>query len=245
MAQNFEEWYKQIPVITRSYVTISILTTGACALDIISPLTVYFNSRLIFKKYQLWRLFTNFFFFGNLGLDFFFHIFFLFRYAKLLEETSFRGRTADFLFMLMFGGTLLTCAAPFVNIQFLGSPLVFMMVYVWGRRNPTAQMSFLGVFNFTAPYLPWVLLAFSVLLGSSPVADLLGMAAGHAYYYLEDVYPLISGRRLLKTPAIIKMLLPEDDIMAAPLYVREIWGGQADGQEGMGPNAAEDDGVGN
>ena len=40
------------------------------------------------------------------------------------------------------------------------------------------NMSFLGLFSFTAPYLPWVLLIFSVMLGSSPVVDLLGMAAG-------------------------------------------------------------------
>ena len=57
-------------------------------------------------------------------------MFFLCRYCKLLEETSFRGRTADFFFMLLFGGGLLTLAAPFVNIQFLGSSLTFMMVSV-------------------------------------------------------------------------------------------------------------------
>ncbi len=48
---------------------------------------------------------------------------------------SFRGRSADFLWMLLFGGALLTCIAPWVNIQFLGSSLTFMMVYVWGRRH--------------------------------------------------------------------------------------------------------------
>lgn len=55
-------------------------------------------------------------------------MFFLSRYCKLLEETSFRGRTADFFYMLIFGGVLLTTAAPFVNIQFLGHSLTFMMV---------------------------------------------------------------------------------------------------------------------
>ena len=69
---------------------------------------------------------------------------------------------------------MLTCCAPFVNIQFLGSSLTFMMVYVWGRRNRAVTMSFLGLFTFHAPYLPWVLLGFSMLLGSSPAVDLLG-----------------------------------------------------------------------
>ena len=53
-----------------------------------------------------------------------------------------------------------------------------MQVYVWGRRHPYVQLSFLGIFTFTAPYLPWVLLAFSVVLRSSPAIDLLGMVAG-------------------------------------------------------------------
>ena len=31
--------------------------------------------------------------------------------------------------------------------------------------------------------------------------------AGHLYYYLEDVYPVISGRRMLRTPRFLKALL--------------------------------------
>lgn len=37
------------------------------------------------------------------GLDFVFHMFFLVKYSKALEEGSFRGRSADFLWMLLFG----------------------------------------------------------------------------------------------------------------------------------------------
>jgi hypothetical protein len=91
---------------------------------------------------------------------------------------SFRNRSADFLWMLLFGGALLTVMAPLASIEFLGSSLTFMMVYVWGRRHPYVTLSFLGIFTFTAPYLPWVLLGFSLMLGSSPKVDLLGMVAG-------------------------------------------------------------------
>ena len=51
-------------------------------------------------------------------------------------------------------------------------------VYVWGRRHPYVNLSFLGIFAFTAPYLPWVLLAFSVTLRSNALVDLLGIVAG-------------------------------------------------------------------
>ena len=150
------------------------------------------------------------------------------RYCKSLEEGSFRNRSADFLWMLMFGGAMLIGLAPFVKVQFLGSSLTFMLVYVWSRRNPGIPLSFLGIFTFGAAYLPWVLMAFSVLLGASPVIDLLGLAAGHTYYYLEDVYPRISGRRLLKTPGIVKALFPQPPIMrTAPVAPREAAGGGA------------------
>lgn len=95
--------------------------------------------------------------------------------------------------------------APFAKVQFLGTSLNFMMVYVWSRRNPDVPLSFLGIFTFGAAYLPWVLMGFSVLIGSSPVVDILGMIAGHTYYYLEDVYPHTQqgrGRRFVQTPRV-------------------------------------------
>lgn len=40
------------------------------------------------------------------------------------------------------------------------------------RRNEHVRMNFLGMFPFTAPYLPWVLLTFSALLGSPLGSDM-------------------------------------------------------------------------
>lgn len=155
-----------------------------------------------------------------------FHMFFLARYCKLLEENSFRGRTADFFYMLLFGATVLTgivliggmipyLSVSFARIIFLSNSLTFMMVYVWSKQNPFIHMSFLGLFTFTAAYLPWVLLGFSVLVGASAWVDLLGMIAGHAYYFLEDVYPRMTGRRPLKTPSFIKALFADEPVVVA------------------------------
>ena len=164
--------------------------------------------RLLFCFFGGFRLF--FLFFGLFGIEYVFHMFFLVRYCRLLEEGSFRGRTADFLLFLIFGGSIMCCVAPFINTPpFLGSSLAFMMVYVWGRRNELVRMSFLGLFQFHAPYLPWVLLGFSVLLGNSPAVDLMGIATGHVYFYLEDVFPHTAtgrGRKVLHTPRVLHWL---------------------------------------
>eukprot|EP00455_Lapot_gusevi_P008630 TRINITY_DN1378_c0_g1_i10.p1 TRINITY_DN1378_c0_g1~~TRINITY_DN1378_c0_g1_i10.p1 ORF type:complete len:222 (-),score=34.22 TRINITY_DN1378_c0_g1_i10:116-781(-) len=215
-----EHWYYDIPPITRAYMTGALLTTAACAFDLISPFSLYFSWDLMISKGQVWRLITNFFFFGaNFSLDFIFHMFFLVRYSRSLEEGSFRGRTADFFWMLFLGAVVMSLLAPVLKLNFLGPSLTFMMVYVWGRRNPYARMNLLGVFNFTAPYLPWVLLSFSFMLGSSGVVDVLGIMVGHLYYYLEDVYPLMipSHFRFLKTPRFVKILFNAD----AQIHVQE------------------------
>lgn len=47
------EWYYEIPIISRLYLTGAILTTTACALDLVSPFSLYFNFNLIFFKGQV------------------------------------------------------------------------------------------------------------------------------------------------------------------------------------------------
>uniref|UniRef100_K7G170 Derlin n=1 Tax=Pelodiscus sinensis TaxID=13735 RepID=K7G170_PELSI len=123
---------------------------------------------------QIWRLITNFLFFGPLGFSFFFNMIFLYRYCRMLEEGSFRGRTADFVFMFLFGGFLMTLFCLFASLFFLGQAFTIMLVYVWSRRNPYIRMNFFGLLNFQAPFLPWVLMGFSLLLGNSIIIDLLG-----------------------------------------------------------------------
>lgn len=60
------------------------------------------------------------------------------------------------------------------------------------------QMNFLGVFNFTAPWMPWVLLGFSMAMsGQVPTADLLGIVVGHLYYFFADIYPHTAGGNII------------------------------------------------
>lgn len=224
--------YFEMPVVTRSYATACFLTTLACQLEVVSPLHLYFNAKLILDG-QVWRLGTNFLYFGDFSLDFVFHMFFLVRYCRALEEGSFRGRSADFLFMILLACVVMSFVGPYVNVYFLGSSLTFMLVYLWGRRNPMVRMNFLGLWNFQADYLPIVLLGFSLLLNHNIIADLIGIGVGHVYYFLEDVYPKeqaeggMGGPRLLKTPAWLVRAIdgPIDDPDYVPPPAEERAGG--------------------
>ena len=69
-------------------------------------------------------------------------------------------------------GALMAVAPWCTHIMFYGSSLTFMLVYLWGKRNPGMQISLLGLLAFNAPYLAWVLLGFSLLLGHDVSSDL-------------------------------------------------------------------------
>jgi Derlin-2/3 len=83
------------------------------------------------------------------------------------------------------------------------------------------QMAMFGLLVFRAPYLPWVMLGFSVLIGNTITMDLIGIAVGHVYYFLEFVYPVMAElrgwqlKRLMEPPTIIRWvcdsLLQEND----------------------------------
>ncbi|XP_075915223.1 derlin-2 isoform X3 [Petromyzon marinus] len=218
--QPLQHEYLVMPPVTRVYTSACVITTAAVQLEIITPFQLYYNPDLIFRHFQVWRLITNFLFFGPVGFNFLFNMVFLYRYCRMLEEGSFRGRTADFVFMFLFGGLLMSLCGLCVNLVFLGQAFTIMLVYVWSRRNPYVRMNFFGLLNFQAPFLPWVLMGFSLLLGNSVIVDLLGIAVGHVYYFLEDVFPTQpGGTRLLKTPHLLHLLFdpPEEEPDYTPL----------------------------
>ncbi|KAK3825586.1 MAG: Derlin [Benniella sp.] len=202
-----ETWYYDVPLVTRIYATGAALVALGVQTGFTNAFQLYFDYQLVFYKHQFWRPITTFLYFGPLGLDFVFHMFFLVRYSRMLEEGSFYGRTMDYAWMLFLSAVSLLCLSPFVVMPFLGSPLAFTLVYIWSRRNPSIPLNFLGLFVFTAPYLPWVLLGFTLLLNSHfPKGDLMGIAVGHIYYFLEDVWPkeqASGGRRYLQTPSFL------------------------------------------
>lgn len=92
----------------------------------------------------------------------------------MLEEGSFNGRTADFVYMFIFNAVILVVFATCVGLTFLGQAFTLMLVYLWSRRNPFVRMNVFGILSFNAPYLPWVCLFFSLLLGNNAMYDFIG-----------------------------------------------------------------------
>lgn len=201
-----EEFFTNLPRITRIWLVLALASTFASEMKLISPRKLVFFPDMIYEEYELWRLFTPFFFFGGFGMSFVFNLFFLVRYSGALEADPFAttagstvGNTADYLFCLLFCGSIMLVVAYFMEMAVLGPCLVFSLLYLWSRKHPDDPISFWG-FRFKGIHLPWVLTIFGILIGNSPIPDLIGIAVGHVFFFLVEVMPLRTGRDVINTP---------------------------------------------
>lgn len=173
-----EAWFFEMPVCTRWWTTATVAVSVLVQCEILTPFHLFYSYRAVFVKNQFWRLITNFLYFGPLSIDLLFHVFFLQRYSRLLEESS--ASPARFSWLLLYTTVILLIISPYLGMTFLGHALQSTLVYIWARRNPETRLSFLGLLVFTAPYLPWVLMAFSLVLhGNVPKDEMCGAIVGH------------------------------------------------------------------
>ncbi|KAF5360752.1 hypothetical protein D9756_005031 [Leucocoprinus leucothites] len=145
-------------------------------------------------------------------VHFVFHLFFFMRYSRMLEESSFANKKADYFWLLLLSSIMLLALSPLVNLPFLSSSLAFVPIYLWSRRHPSTPISLFGLFTISAPYLPIALVAFSWVLNGSwkaAAADLIGCAVGHVGWFLRDVWTreMVGGPTVFsEAPEVLKRL---------------------------------------
>ena len=135
------------------------------------------------------------------------------RYSRMLEESSFANRKADYVWLLTLSSIMLLVRpqlshktlldvlilssvpeqllSPLVNLPFLSSPLAFVPIYLWSRRHPATPISLFGLITITAPYLPLALVGLAWVLNGTwraAAGDLLGCAIGHIGWFFRDVW---------------------------------------------------------
>ncbi|XXQ31225.1 Derlin [Plasmodiophora brassicae] len=205
MAPSIEEWWAEIPPVTKALMIAAIGTTAVVSLGIVHPADLYLDTHAVVRHVQVWRLLTCFSFLGTIGIGWFLQLYIISKYGATLEKEYFRGATsrADFVFMLVFSASVLVLASLVVpGLYFLGPSLVTVLIYVWSRSDPHTPVTFFG-FRFQAWQVPFLLMVFHVLMGGSALPDIVGILAGHAYYFSTTVVPRAYGVTLVKTPAFL------------------------------------------
>lgn len=64
------EWYQSLPPVCKVWGTACVLTTIGVQLSVIDPRSIYLDYPFVFKKFQIWRLLTNFCFLGGFSFPF-------------------------------------------------------------------------------------------------------------------------------------------------------------------------------
>lgn len=102
--------------------------------------------------------------------------------------------------MTIFGGVALIVLYPLLGIsmKFLGHNLATYYVYIWARTFEGADVNFMDLFTLKAEVMPWFFCLQTFLLEQEiPFADLIGIAVGHLYYYLNN-------KKLLQIPDSVR-----------------------------------------
>lgn len=114
-----QEWYYSIPPVTRTLLTACVVTTCAVSMGMVNPMMLPLIWPLVWNKFQIWRLITNFFFLGKFSLGFVFQCYILYKYSSNLEKDPYpsgggsgTGNRADYVFMLVLCGLAL-CVSGF------------------------------------------------------------------------------------------------------------------------------------
>jgi len=201
-----EEWFKNLPPITKTYLTSAVVTTALLMFGSISPQQIYINYELVFKRFEIWRLLTNFLFFGKFSFKFVFQMFILQSYMSMVEThrkyAGDRGR-AEFIHMIIFMVLVLLLVGFLMGgLPFLGQPLIFGVLYIWSRIDPIREVNYWG-FKFKAWHLPFVLVVVGMLMGNSPIMDLIGIITGHTYHFAMNIIPQVYGWQPLKCPTFL------------------------------------------
>lgn len=201
LVSSITDMWVKTPPITQVYIGSSLMfTTLAFILNKnIWPDFLHLDWTKVLTRFQFWRPFTAFLFYGPLGLNYVLTIQFVWTYMAQLEKLSYK-MPADFFIQMIFGSTTLLVLYMIFGIstKYLGHNLSTFLVYIWARVFEGSEVNVMDLFNLKAEVLPWFFcLQTFILEGEFPFADILGIVVGHLYHYL-------SKRKLLEAPASIK-----------------------------------------
>lgn len=159
------------------------------------------------------------------------------QYSSKLEKDTFGGRSADYVFMLLFGSFFMLIAAYFLSMPIVSYTLLMYIIYVWCNLNTNAHLSlFMIPFQIPARYFPWAFMMFHVLLGGSIVSDLIGIVIGHAYYFVMFYYPREYHKTLISTPGFLLNWFPPQRMSVHGLNQSSSQPAPQRAQQTMGPH---------
>jgi Derlin-2/3 len=184
------------------------------------------NYDAIKDSFQVWRILTCFCYAGSFEFNTLISMYLLVQFSKQYEKggpfnTGAGGGTADYAFALLFAMVTMVTTAPIVRKYLIPvstlycKNLVFFVLYIWSKKNPTAQANIWGI-PIPAIYMPFAYLGLSMFMGNPIHYMIHGIAVGHIYYFLVDVIPVVYGKDILHTPQFLVDFFGVGEYVQAP-----------------------------
>ena len=226
---EFKDFYFKLPPITRYY--LSIIFATATIATYIKPLQmliyyIFLDYNLVFRQFQIWRLFTNILFIGGFSTSFLFFVVMVYLNFKAAEQNAIILRAyAQFIMMivylLIFINIINILAVKIFAFKIgftLAQQLFLSFIYIDSKRQPQKIVT-LYFFRMKNAFFPYALIVLNIVSGGGIYDNIIGIIAGNIYYVLKDVLPVSKNLNILKTPKFLVDLvekyyysrLPQED----------------------------------
>lgn len=208
---DFRAFLNDVPPVTRTLALSMFFCTLGAGFELLPLSTFGLFWPLIIRKLQIWRLFTSFLHLGGLGFSFLINMYFVYHYSAQLERGYFLGRTADYCWMLFIVMVITAASAVVIPIYAAGPALQLAILHLWGRQSSNVTVRLYGFISIPAKFLSLATIALEIVVtGSVRPAYIIGLVAGHVYYFLDREYPqLPSGRHVIFTPAVFAAFIDQ------------------------------------
>ena len=226
---EFKDFYFKLPPITRYYLSI-IFATATIATYIKSlQMLIYYiflDYNLVFKQFQIWRLFTNIFFIGGFSTSFLFFVVMVYLNFKTAEQNAIILRAYGqfimmIVYLLIFINIINILAFKIFGFKIgftLAQQLFLSFIYIDSKRQPQKIVT-LYFFRMKNAFFPYALMVLNIVSGGGIYDNIIGIIAGNIYYVLKDVLPVSKNLNILKTPKFLVDLvekyyysrLPQED----------------------------------
>jgi Derlin-2/3 len=228
------EYINSIPPVTRYtvFTTLAgisfILTSVSISLQLglVSGKQVILGDISDLYKLQLWRLFTCHCL--GKGFNLIMHCYFLYTNMMSLETTVYANRRSDFIIMLLFIVFSLDIFGYVMDSGVMTSAFGMAIIYVYSQANPNSIVNFMFGFQIKSQMFPFVLCLYDMLVGGNVMLDVIGIIVGHAYHFLENVYPSLNNdAKILQAPEFLIKMVDNDRVMGTTTGAQPIPGRNA------------------
>jgi hypothetical protein len=199
--------------------------------DFVSPTESFFEPKRVLGR-EIWRLVPAVYFVGRVDLAFFVHIFPCLFIVMSFERRFYSQRLSAMVFIF-----LLIVSIVFVLSGILGSfatahSILDAFAWLAARHSGDRRFHLPFVIRLPIRWIPFLILLWSVLEHESLVPGMIGVIAGHTVFFMLYIWPVKTGRPVLRTPVILTMLFDRRRETGGRLQGRQVvraGGGQIGG----------------